>query len=331
MKNLISFFIISIGLFFTTAAIAEGSNYLDEPKLGAPTSANSHENLSPGAVGWGNLLVPGLGATLRDQPVQGLTEASLEIGSFYGGTLLAEEQSFKIDGSTSIPQNGSVGRAVSSQMFQQFGLKYHFYNTFYHYQQAAIAAEDTEREKNNPQPLYRGTWKDMLAAPFQWDNLKSTWTWPVVVAASAYLIYSYATTSVVRRGGRSISGADQGLFGVSQLASFPIGSSFGEDPLFRGFIQREMVGMTGSMTLAIATQASLFALLHDDRVTAFLVGSYFGVEANALHGNLGPIMAAHFWINVVSGVCDWLAFERSLGKNTPGNPPLIAQIQIPIY
>ena len=42
-------------------------------------------------------------------------------------------------------------------------------------------------------------------------------------------------------------------------------------------------------------------------------------------------MAAHFWINVVSGVVDYFALRRALGQNTPLGPPIVAQIQIPIF
>ena len=287
------------------------------------------ERISPGAIGWGNLLVPGLGATLRDQPEKGLTEAGLELGSFFGGTFLGRESRFEIDGSIIIPSRNSVSRAMAGRMLQQFGLKYHFYNTFYHYQQAAIEQENTEREKNNPQPLYRGNWKDTLSAPFKWDNIKSPWTWPIVLAVSTYLIYDYSQTKVARRNS-GLSFLDETSYGISQIAAVPIGSSFGEDPLFRGFIQREVHGLSGSAVTGILTQSILFSALHSDHVTSFLVGSYFGLEVNQLHGNLEPSMAAHFWINVVIGVLDYLSIKRATGQNVPFNPP-IAKITIPIY
>ncbi len=295
-----------------------------------PASPVLHEKISPLAVGFGNLLVPGLGATLQDEPLTGLTEAALEIGSFYGGTSMGRESRFKIDGSIDIPESGSVGRAATARVLQQFGLKYHFYNTFYHYQQAAIADEESERERNNPQPLYRGTWKDVITAPFQWDNLKSNWTWPIVLGVSAYLIYDYSQSSVtLRRSG--LSGGDQTVYGASELIAIPVGSSFGEDPLFRGFIEREARGYTGSLWLAVLAETIPFALLHEDHVTSFLVGSYFGIEADALRGDLGPMMAAHFWINVVIGALDFFQMRRAIGKEAPLNPPVVIQFQLPIF
>src|SRR4051794_25684926 len=107
------------------------------------SAALAEDKISPAAVGWGNLFVPGLGATLTDHPVAGLAEATLELGSFYGGTLLGAEGRFRIDGSVDIPESGHVGSAVTARILQQFGLKYHFYNTFYHYQQAVLASEDS--------------------------------------------------------------------------------------------------------------------------------------------------------------------------------------------
>ena len=286
--------------------------------------------VSPAAIGWGNLVVPGLGATLRDEPLTGLGEAGLEVGSFFGGTLLGHESRFKIDGSVDIPDGGSVGRAMGGRILQQFGLKYHFYNTFYHYQQAAIEQEDSPREKSNPQPIYRGTWKDVLLAPFQWDNIKTPWTWPIVVAVSTYLIYDYSQTKIMRRHS-GLTTMDQASYGLSQVGAVPVGSSFGEDPLFRGFIQREIYGSTGSLVTAILTQTLLFSMLHEDHVTSFAVGSYFGIEVNQLRGDLGPSMAAHFWINMVIGVLDYCALQRSAGKNAPLNPPVVAQFTIPIF
>ena len=287
------------------------------------------DRVSPAAIGWGNLLVPGLGATLRDQPLTGLGEAGLEVGSFFGGTLLASESRFRIDGSVDVPEDGSVSRAMGGRILQQFGLKYHFYNTFYHYQQAVIEQQDNPREQNNPQPIYRGTWKDVLVAPFQWDNLKTVWTWPIVLAVSSYLIYDYSQTKIARRHS-GLTYMDEASYGLSQMGAVPVGSSFGEDPLFRGFIQREVYGSTGSLVTAILAQTALFSLLHEDHVTSFAVGSYFGIEVNELHGDLGPSMAAHFWINVVIGVLDYCSLRRSVGKGAPLNPPVVAQFTIPL-
>ena len=300
------------------------------PEFSSASEKESADRVSPAAIGWGNLLVPGLGATLQDKPLTGMSEAVLEIGSFYGGASFGRESRFKIDGSIDVPENGSVGRAAGARLLQQFGLKLHFYNTFYHYQQAVMENESSERETSNPQPLYRGTWKDVIAAPFRWENVSSNWSWPIILGVGAYLVYDYSSSPVkIRRSG--LSGGDQFAYGASELVAIPVGSSFGEDPLFRGFIEREARGATHNLFLAVLAETIPFALLHEDHVTSFLVGSYFGFEADALHGDLGPMMAAHFWINVIIGAIDFFQMRRAVGKNAPLNPPVVVQFQVPLF
>ena len=170
---------------------------------------------------------------------------------------------------------------------------------------------------------------DILEAPFKWDNIKSLWTWPIVLAAGAFLIVDYKNTNVkLRKSG--ISGSEQAMFGASEMIVVPVGSSFGEDPLFRGFIEREVRGSTDSLVLAVLAETALFSILHEDHVTSFVVGSYFGIEADALHGDLGPMMAAHFWINVIIGAIDFFQMKRSINQNAPLNPPVVTSFTIPI-
>lgn len=279
------------------------------------------ENISAGVVGWGNLLVPGLGATLRDQPGVGLGEAGLEIGSFYGGTLLAPEQRFRIDGTIDLPQNGNINNAALAQIMQQFGLKYHFYNTFYHYQQVAKANADTEREKSNPQPLYLGTESDIFKSPFQWKHLSSPWVWPVVLGGTAYLTLDYLTSKTPRQN-INFGASGQSLYAVGIVGANPVGSYMGEDPLFRGFIQREMIGMTGSVPVAIFTQSALFSILHENHANAFVVGVYLGIVTMNDHGSLGRAMAIHFWLDMMDGLYTYLKTRRDAGQYAPLNPPL---------
>ena len=286
--------------------------------------------LSPAAVGWGNLFVPGLGATLRGQPATGLLEASLEIGTFYGGTFGVKEGEFFIDGSVQIPTKGNLYKPLTGQVLQEFGLKFHMYNTFYHYQQTVLSLKDTEREKDSPQSLYPGDWKDMLLAPFQWSNLSSVWVYPMILASSAYLIYDFHSTPVKKIDVQPPSGAE-GLYGFSQVGAIPFGGALGEEALFRGFIQRESHLYTGSLAGAILIESSLFTLIHPDelKASAFLSGIYYGLMVHHYQGDLGPGIAAHFWVNVMDGFITYFLFRRAQGKDTPFAPPLTASIQIP--
>ncbi|MGZ3700802.1 MAG: CPBP family intramembrane glutamic endopeptidase [Bdellovibrionota bacterium] len=287
-------------------------------------------SLDPAAVGWGNLFVPGLGATLRGLPGVGLKEAGLELGTYFGGTYGVREGDFSIDGSVRVPNSAHLSKPVLGQSLQEFGLKYHFYNTFYHYQQAAIEAKDTEREKNNPQPLYQGTWKDMLLAPFEWKNLSSPWVYSLVIASSAYLIYDYQHTAV-HRFNFSVTSGNEALYGFSQMAVIPVTGAIGEEPLFRGFVMRETRSYTGSALAALLIESGMFMLVHpnEQKASGFLSGVYFGIMTNHFDGNIEPAIAAHFWVNVVDGLVTYWTLLRSQGKSTPFAPPVVGQVTIP--
>lgn len=293
-------------------------------------SMASQEPLSPAAVGWGNLLVPGLGATLRGLPERGLFEASSEIGLFYGGTFGVKEGAFTIDGSVNVPTAGNLYRPLLGQIMQEAGLKLHMFDTFYNYQQAAIAVENSEREKKNPQPLYRGSASDIMAAPFKWDNLSSAWVYPLVLVSSVFLVIDYHNTPLKKLNFNATPG-EETLYGFSQIGAIPLGSAFGEEPLFRGFIMRETRLYTNSVTLSILLESTLFTLIHPNelKATAFLSGIYFGLMTNYYAGNIEKATAAHFWVNVVDGVTTYFLFRRVQGKDTPFSPPITAQFQIP--
>ena len=287
------------------------------------------EELNPAAVGWGNLLVPGLGATLRGLPGKGLAEAGLELGAYFGGTFGVREGGFTIDGAVKIPTTRKLTRPLMGQALQEFGLKYHFYNTFYHYQQATLDVNNLAYEKNYQQPIYRGSWKDMLAAPFSWQTLSSPWVYPLIIASGAYLAYSYKTTSIQHLGFR-INSKNEAMYGTTQVSVIPVTGAIGEEPLFRGFIMREMQQYTGSVLASELIQASLFTLIHPAnlRASGFLSGIYFGMMTNHFEGNLEPAIAAHFWVNVFDGIISYVTLRRAQGKNTPFAPPLSANATI---
>ncbi len=286
--------------------------------------------VSPAAVGWGNLIVPGLGATLRGYPKQGLTEAGLELGTYFGGTYGVREGGFTIDGSVNIPTSPNLTSPLIGQALQEFGLKYHFHNTFYHYQQAALAVQDSDREKRNPQPLYRGNWKDMLTAPFSLKNLGSIWVFPLIAASGVYLVYNYKTTPIQRYGFRTSAG-NEALYGFSQVTMIPVTGAIGEEPLFRGFMMRETRLYTNSAIAALMVESAMFTLTHpaELRLSGFLSGIYFGLMTNHFDGNIEPAIAAHFWVNVLDGVISYWTLRRAQGKDTPFAPPLTGQVTIP--
>jgi membrane protease YdiL (CAAX protease family) len=311
MKRAISLIIIFCLNISTLAAGASA----------AEQSGEVNEKISPGIVGWGNFIVPGLGATLLDQPGKGLTEAGLEIGTFYSGTLLAPETRFRIDGTVDLPVSGNINSAAIAETLQQFGLKYHFYNTFYHYREAALEVADTAREKNNPQPLYMGSAWDSFKSPFEWSNLNSLWVWPVVLGGTAYLTISYATTTVTRQN-YQLTATSEALYGFSIAGANPVGSYMGEDPLFRGFMQRELIAETGSIPVAIVAQSLVFSVLHENHANAFAVGIYLGLSTLYNHGDLRKAMAVHFWLDMMDGLFTYLSTRRAAGEGAPFMPPV---------
>ena len=97
----------------------------------------------------------------------------------------------------------------------------------------------------------------MLSAPFRWKYLSSPFVFVPVLAGSAYLFFEYARTPLPRSNDVGTQTEDT-LYGIHQVGVVPLGSAFGEEPLFRGFLQREFHQYTGSKWLAIAGQSILF-------------------------------------------------------------------------
>lgn len=280
---------------------------------------------SPSLVGWTNLFLPGAGASLRGNTASGYLEALTEVGLYAGGQLGNSAASFNIDGTDDVTDTENLTTPIVGTMLQEAGLKLHFYNTFYHYQQASFAAEK-DPDYAGPkyqQPIYRGDTVDILAAPFQLKNLASPWVLGGIAAATAYLFIDYKNTPVRRRR-REVTSTDDFLFGLSQIAVIPAGSAYGEEPLFRGFLQREFHAATDNLLAAIVMQSVIFAAMHPPelRVSAFFGGIYSGLLTYYYDGDLGPAIAAHFWMDVVDGLVEYFVFHRSQGKDTPFAPPL---------
>lgn len=298
--------------------------------LSVPGHASA-EKLSPGGVGWGNLLVPGLGATFRGDPVRGAAEAIVELGLFYGGTFGVREGEFTIDSSIIVPQRGNLYRPLLGQAMQQFGLKLHMYNTFYHYQQACLAVKDSERELHSPQKLYTGGWDDVLFAPFKPKNLTSPWVFGSILLATGALAYSYHNTDITRNSYRP-SNTEQTLSGLNSILLVPLGSSFGEEALFRGFMQREFNLYTDSTLAAILMQTSIFTVMHPEShyLPALAGGLFFGFLTQHFNGNIEPSIAAHFWIDMISGVFDYLSFRLRYGKDAPWAPNVKLVFSLPL-
>jgi membrane protease YdiL (CAAX protease family) len=312
-----------LSLYFALPAVSLGA--VPEP---APEVEAEHIVSAP-LVGWGNLFVPGLGATLRGKPGSGLMEETTEIGLYYGGTFGVKEGNFGIDGSVKVPHSNHLGRPVLGQIMQELGLKYHFYNTFHHYQRAVLVSNQ-DRQIDHLQPIYKGELSDILKAPFKWENISNPWVYPVIAASAGYLLYSYKTTGVTHFQNFHVPSADENLFGISQAIVIPVGGLMGEETFFRGFMMRETRSFTGSALASLILQSAAFTALHpsDLQASAFASGILFGLMTNHFDGNLEPAITAHFWVNVVSGLVTYWTLQREQGKNTPLAPPIILQSSI---
>jgi membrane protease YdiL (CAAX protease family) len=289
---------------------------------------------SPAGIGWGNLIVPGLGATFRDRSIQGAIEAIAEIGLFFGATFGVSEGQFTIDTNILLNPSTKGNRTLLGptlgQSFQQIGLKAHMFNTFYHYQQASIEQMASYESVEKLQPLYRGEWTDVLSAPFRWKNLKNPWVYTAILASLVGLALDYKTSTVALRNYRPTN-VEQGLTAFNDIGLVPLGSAFGEEPLFRGFMQREFHSYTDNLWAAILMQTLVFAALHPEanRIPALAGGIYFGYLTHQYQGNIEPSVASHFWIDVISGVFDYFTFRLAHGDKAPFAPPVSLSINIP--
>jgi membrane protease YdiL (CAAX protease family) len=279
-------------------------------------SAQAHP--SPAAVGWGNLFVPGLGATIRGESVRGLVEAGGELGTFYAGTFLADQGHFSIDGTVKIPEENDISKPLTGHFLQELGLKMHMYNTFYHYQQASLAPSQAERQKEYEQPLYTGSFTDTLAAPFRWKNLSTPWTFVPILLAGGMLVNNYLSDPIPARNYHS-SWGDEGKFILAEGMTVPFGSGFSEEALFRGFVQREFHHYTGSFGAALVLQSLLFTSVHPStyQPVAFVGGLYFGYVTHVFDGNIEPAIASHFWIDFISATLLYFQFRKSEGRYAP--------------
>jgi membrane protease YdiL (CAAX protease family) len=87
-------------------------------------------------------------------------------------------------------------------------------------------------------------------------------------------------------------------------------------------MQRELIAETGSVPLAIVSQAAVFSLLHDNRPFALAAGLYLGLSTYENKGNLEKAMAVHFWLDMLDGLFTYLQTRRAAGEGAPLMPPV---------
>lgn len=97
-------------------------------------------------------------------------------------------------------------------------------------------------------------------------------------------------------------GIGQGVLWILLAAS----SGYCEEIAFRGYLQRQFTGWTGSVAAGVVLQALLFGAGHaylgaKQAVLIVLSGVLFGLLAERLR-NLRPGMVAHAWADVFGGM-----------------------------
>jgi membrane protease YdiL (CAAX protease family) len=98
-----------------------------------------------------------------------------------------------------------------------------------------------------------------------------------------------------------------GLLEVSLWIALSIAAGICEEIVFRGYLQKQFLGATGNLALAVVLQAAVFGFAHTYQgckqvIVIFVLGILYGVLA-ASRRNLGANMMAHAWSDIFEG---WL-------------------------
>jgi len=85
-----------------------------------------------------------------------------------------------------------------------------------------------------------------------------------------------------------------------------IAAGFVEEVCYRGYLQKQIMSLTHSATVAVFMQAVLFAVSHSYQgfksvVVIFVYGTMFGLLA-LWRGDLWPGIGAHAWTDIVGGL-----------------------------
>jgi membrane protease YdiL (CAAX protease family) len=89
---------------------------------------------------------------------------------------------------------------------------------------------------------------------------------------------------------------------------------------YRGFLQAEFRGLTGTPFAAIPLSTAAFAFSHapgSGRISAAVAGAYLGFLAEKNHGRLGPGIAVHFWSDLLLGAETVLLYAKAQRATPP--------------
>jgi len=85
-----------------------------------------------------------------------------------------------------------------------------------------------------------------------------------------------------------------------------ISAGFSEELVFRGYLQRQLTALTGSVTVALLLQSALFGIAHGYQgwrscMAIAVYGALFTMLA-LWRRSLRPGMTAHAWTDIVGGL-----------------------------
>ena len=282
---------------------------------------NTESSVNPHLVGWGNLLLPGLGETLNGNPIGGVTQASYEVGTFIWGYNLSPREGFSsLDGidDTFQPYSRaqrnsqvSINAQLYSDMLLEFSIKTHMTNTF-------IAYRDAYRARGITEGLDQRTWWEGFKTPFEKKSFDDAWVSIPLAAIAVGLTVDYLT-SKPDNSVSALTPTSNFLYATHYGVWEPLGSGWPEEAFYRGFLQHEFTTATGSPWLGILGESAAFAFSHEagsGRISAALVGMYLGYLAQKNHGDLGSGITVHFWGDLLLGLETILISQRNQ-RTTP--------------
>ena len=98
----------------------------------------------------------------------------------------------------------------------------------------------------------------------------------------------------------------RGAAEIAVWVALSITAGFCEETIFRGYLQRQFLALTGSVPLAVLAQAVIFGVSHGYQglrnvITITVFGALFGALA-AWRRSLRPGMILHAWTDIFSGI-----------------------------
>jgi membrane protease YdiL (CAAX protease family) len=335
MQRVRQTFMLLAGLFLLANGYALHASAEEPAATASPTPAPSpitDISYRPNyhLVGWLNTFLPGSGQALLGDPLLGAEQLTAEVGTFAWGYSISKRSPMTLDGvPEAVPdynrvlskEETNINGPLWADMLQEFGIKYHFVNTFDSYREAAKLSGVTQN-------IDQTSDKDLFLAPFDNDTLSSPWVYLPIASVALYTIIDYITTvnGTLNRQA-NLSPVSNALYGVNYLGVQSIGSGAPEEMFFRGFLQNEFQDAVPSPFFYIPAQTALFAFAHapgNGRISAAVAGAYLGLLADHEHGQLSKGIAVHFWGVVMLGI------ETVLITNKAEHsiPPTAFQIQI---